>query len=148
LNPPAASLRSLVERQLEVASLSGEVLAVMHAIVERLLELPLADGASLSSCADGMARFEVALGADAPLLNRTCPISDTLGVECVRTGEVHVLRGSDGADMGLSLTENTGAIILTPVVYDGETRGILGVRSADPSAFGEDEIDTARLLAQ
>jgi two-component system cell cycle sensor histidine kinase/response regulator CckA len=142
------SLRTLVERQLEVASLSGEVHAVMQAIVERLLELPLADGASLSTCADDVAHFEVALGADAPLQDLTCPLGDTLGSECVRTGEVHVLRGSDGADMGRSLTTNTGAIILVPVVYDGETRGILGVRSADPDAFGKNETETARLLAQ
>jgi len=142
------SLRTLVERQLEVASLSGEVHAVMHTIVERLLELPLADGASISTCADGIAHFEVALGADGPLQDLTCPLADTLGSECVRTGEVHVLRGSDGADMGLSLTSNTGATILAPVVYDGETRGIVSVRSADPDAFGEAEVETARLLAQ
>jgi two-component system cell cycle sensor histidine kinase/response regulator CckA len=142
------SLRTLVERQLEVASLSGEVHAVMHAIVERLLELPLADGASLSTCADGIAHFEVALGEDEPLQDLTCPISDTLGSECVRTGELHVLRGADGADMGLSLTANAGAIMLAPVVYDGEARGIVGVRSADPTAFGDDDIETARLLAQ
>jgi two-component system cell cycle sensor histidine kinase/response regulator CckA len=142
------SLRSLVERQLEVASLSGEVHAVMHAIVERLLELPLADGASISTCVDGIAHFEVALGADAPLQDLTCPLDDTLGFECVRTGEVHLLRGSDGDDMNRSLTANTGAVLLAPVVYDGETRGIVGVRSADPEAFGEGDIETARLLAQ
>jgi PAS domain S-box-containing protein len=142
------SLRTLVERQLEVASLSGEVHAVMHAIVERMLELPLADGASLSTTADGVARFEVSLGADAPLQGLTCPIDETLGRECVRTGELHVLRGSDGADMARSLTPGAGAIVLTPIVYDGATRGILGVRSADPKAFGKDEIETMRLLAQ
>jgi PAS domain S-box-containing protein len=38
--------------------------------------------------------------------------------------------------------------VLAPVVYDGETRGIVGVRSADPAAFDEDDIETARLLAQ
>jgi PAS domain S-box-containing protein len=142
------SLRTLVERQLEVASLSGEVDAVMHAIVERMLELPLADGASLSTCAGGMAHFQVSLGADEPLLDMTCPLEETLGMECVRTGELHVLRGSDGADMERSLTAGAGAIVLLPLVYDGETRGILGVRSADPDAFGKEEIETARLLAQ
>ena len=142
------SLRALVERQLEVASLSGEVHAVTRAIVERLLELPLADGASLSTVAEGIAHFEVSLGTDAPLQDLTCPLDETLGMECVRTGELHVLRGSDGADMGRSLTANAGAIVLAPIVYDGETRGILGVRSADPDAFGKDEIETARLLAQ
>ncbi|MDX6449969.1 MAG: hypothetical protein QOH16_18 [Gaiellaceae bacterium] len=142
------SLRTLVERQLEVASLCGEVHAVMHAIVERLLELPLADGASISTCIDGIAHFDVALGADGPLQGLTCPLADTLGSECVRTGELHVLRGSDGADMKRSLTANAGAIVLAPIVYDGETHGIVGVRSADTAAFGENEIEAARLLAQ
>jgi PAS domain S-box-containing protein len=144
----APSLRTLVERQLEVASLSGEVHAVMHSIVERLLELPLADGASLSTCTEGVAHFEVSLGADGPLQGLTCPLADTLGAECVRTGELHVLRGSDGADMDLSLTPAAGAIVLAPIVYDGQTSGILGVRSADPDAFDKDDLETARLLAQ
>jgi PAS domain S-box-containing protein len=142
------TLRNMVERQLEVASLSGEVTGVMHGIVERLLELPLADGASISTCADGIARFDVALGADAPLLGVTCPIGDTLGAECARTGEAHVLRASDGADMERSLTAGAGAIILAPIVYDGEVRGIVSVRSKDSHAFGETEIETAQLLAQ
>ena len=79
----------------------------MHGIVERLLELRLADGASISTCAGGIAHFDVALGADEPLQGLTYPLDDTLGAECVRTGELHVLRGSEGADMGqnaLSLT--------------------------------------------
>ena len=142
------SLRKQVERQLEIASLSGEPGGVMNAIVERLLELPLADGASISTCHDGIAHFDVALGADAPLQDLNCPIEETLGGECVRTGELRVLRGSDGSEMGLSLTANAGAIILAPIIYDGEVRGIVGVRSAQPDAFGESEIETTQLHAQ
>ena len=142
------SLGELVERQLEVASLSGEVQSVMDGIVERLLELPDADGASLSTVEDGLAHFAVALGADAPLLGRTMPIEATLGVECAETGEVQVLRQATGADMARSLTEDTGAILLVPIVYDGATRGVLGVRSRLPDAFGAVEVETARLLAQ
>ena len=142
------SFGELVERQLEVASLSGEVQSVMHGIVERLLELPGADGASLSTVEDGHAHFTVALGADSPLRDRTTPLEDTLGAECVASGEVRVLRGSTGAEMGRSLTRDTGAIILAPVVYDGATRGVLGVRSRLPDAFGGLEVETTRLLAQ
>ena len=75
------TLRKLIERQLEVASLSGEVIGVMHGIVERLLELRLADGASISTCADGIAHFDVALGADEPLQGLTYPLDDTLGAD-------------------------------------------------------------------
>ena len=44
-----------LERQLEVASLSGEVQAVMRGIVEHLLRLEGADGASLSAVDNGHA---------------------------------------------------------------------------------------------
>ncbi len=142
------TLAELVERQLEVASLSGEVQSVMHGIVERLLELPHADGASLSTVVDGRAHFTVALGADSTLRNQTMPLEDTLGAECVASGEVRVLRGSTGAEMGRSLTADTGTIILAPIVYDGATRGVLGVRSGLPDAFGALEVETTRLLAQ
>ena len=142
------SLGELVERQLEVASLSGEVQGVMEGIVHALLELPHADGATLSTVEDGIAHFTVSLGADVPLQGQTRPLEETLGAECVETGEVQVLRGVTGSDMSRSLTENTGAIVLAPVVYDGATRGVLGVRSRLPDAFGEAEVETTRLLAQ
>ena len=97
------SLGEHVERQLEVASLSGEVHAVMQAIVERLLELPVADGASLSTVADELAHFAVSLGDDAPLRTGHADRRDPRS-RVRRTGELHVLRGTDGADMELSLT--------------------------------------------
>jgi two-component system cell cycle sensor histidine kinase/response regulator CckA len=139
------SLGKLVESQLEVASLSGEVLSVMTGIVERLLALPNADGATLSTLDDGVAHFTVGLGTDAVLEGRTMPLSDTLGGKCAESGEVQVLRGEGVAG---SLTEDTGAIILAPIVYDGATRGVLGVRSRLPDAFGERDVETTRLLAQ
>ena len=142
------SLAKLVERQLEVASLSGEVLSVMEGIVDALRELPHADGASLSTLEDGIAHFTVARGADAPLQGQTMPLTSTLAEECAATGEVQVLRASTGSDMATSLTEDTGAILLAPIVYDGATRGILGVRSQLPDAFGELDVETIRLLAQ
>ncbi len=139
------SLGELVESQLEVASLSGEVQSVMNGIVERLLDLRDADGASLSTVDEGVAHFTVALGADAPLAGRTMPLSETLGIGCAESGEVQVLRGPQTA---LSLTDDTAAIVLAPVVYDGATRGVLGVRSARPEAFSDLDVETTRLLAQ
>jgi PAS domain S-box-containing protein len=142
------SLGDLVERQLEVASLSGEVHGIMEGIVERLLELPDADGASLSTVEDGIAHFTVSLGADTPLQGLTLPLANTLGGDCAETGEVQVIRGATGVDLGQALTEDTGAILLVPIVYDGATRGILGCRSRRRDAFGELDVETTRLLAR
>jgi two-component system cell cycle sensor histidine kinase/response regulator CckA len=142
------SLGELVERQLAVASLSGEVQGVMEGIVARLLELSHADGASLSTVNDGIAHFTVSRGADQPLQGQTFAVEDTLAAACVQTGELQVLRGASGSDMSGSLTEEAGAIVLAPLVYDGATRGVLGVRSRRLDAFGENEVEAMRLLAQ
>ena len=142
------SLGELVERQLAVASLSGEVQDVMEGIVARLLELPHADGASLSTIKDGVARFAVSRGADLPLQGKTFAIEETLAATCAATGEVQVLRGASGSDLSGSLTVEAGAIVLAPIVYDGATRGVLGVRSRLLDAFGETEVEATRLLAQ
>jgi len=138
-------LSEALERQLEVASLSGEVVAVMHGLVDRLMELPGADGASLSEIDATHAYFNVSVGADEKLQGLRLPLEATLGEACVRSGDVVVLRREEAAE---SLTAGAGAIVLAPIEYDGACRGILGVRSADPEAFGAAEVEQVRLLAR
>jgi two-component system, cell cycle sensor histidine kinase and response regulator CckA len=135
-----------IERQLEVASLNGEVEAVMQGIVEHLMRLEGADGASLSTIEDGVAYFRVSMGADEPLGGRTIPLAETLGSHCAATGQVQVLRSS--STISESLTEGASVIVLVPVVYDGATRGILGVRSARPDAFTDEDVLATRMLAR
>ena len=119
----------------------------MQGIVDRLLELPGADGASLSTVDGELAYFRVASGADAALLHKTLPIDETLGVECLRRGGVTVLRATEGPEVQRCLTPGAGAIVLAPIDYDGETRGILGLRSPDPNAFDQASVETISLLA-
>jgi PAS domain S-box-containing protein len=137
-----------LERQLEVASLSGEVQAVMRGIVEHLMQIEGADGASLSAVENGYAYFKVSLGADAPLQGRIIPLHETLGGRCAKTGELEVVRAPDGDALDESLTAGAGVILLVPIFYDGATRGILGVRSDRRDAFTESDILTADMLAR
>jgi PAS domain S-box-containing protein len=137
-----------LERQLEVASLSGEVEAVMAGIVERLMELEGADGASLSTVEDARAFFVVCAGEDAALAGQEFALEDTLGVQCVETGELVVLRATDGPDVNRCLTPGASAILLAPIDYDGRTRGVLGVRSARPDAFTDAEVEAVQLLTR
>ena len=137
-----------LERQLQVASLSGEVQAVMRGIVEHMMRLEGADGASLSTVENGYAYFKVSLGADAPLQGRIVPLKSTLGARCAQTGELEVLRAPAEQMLGESLTDGAAVILLVPVFYDGATRGILGVRSNRRDAFTEADILTADMLAR
>jgi PAS domain S-box-containing protein len=142
------SVAEVVERQLEIASLSGEVVAVMHGIVDRLMELPAADGASLSTVEDGLARFVVTAGEDRVLQGLTLPLAETVGNECLRRGELIAIRASDGTAIARALTPGAGAAVLAPIDYDGSTHGILGVRSADGDAFEPWAVDAIRMLAR
>ena len=78
---------------------------------------------------------------------RRLPIDETLGVECLRRGGVTVLRATEGPEVQRCLTPGAGAIVLAPIDYDGETRGILGAAQPDPNAFDHASVETISLLA-
>jgi PAS domain S-box-containing protein len=134
-----------LDRHLEIASLSGEVRAVMAGIVDGLMEFEGVDGASLSTVDGDLAHFMVCAGADLPLEGQTMPLDETLGIECVHRSEVTVLRTTTGPEVSRCLTPGAGSIVLAPIEYDGAIRGILGVRSADTDAFDSHEVE---LIAQ
>jgi PAS domain S-box-containing protein len=136
------------ERQLEVASLSGETEAVMAGIVDRLLELEGADGASLSTIEEGRAHFKVSRGADAELADTSVPVDETLGWDLVQRREVAVLRADPDGEIEACQTRGAKAIILAPIAYDGTVRGILGVRSGDEQSFDAQDVEAVRLLAR
>jgi PAS domain S-box-containing protein len=138
--PVADTGTSALERHLEVASLSGEVRAVMTGIVDSLLKLAGVDGASLSTVDGDEAYFAVCGGVDKVLEGSTLPLEETLGKECLRRGEVTLLRATTGAEVARCLTPGAGSIVLAPIEYDGTIRGILGVRSADATAFDTHEV--------
>ena len=126
------------ERQLEVASLSGEVEAVMAGIVTRLMEFDGADGASLSTIDDESRTSRCAKGADAELRGKTLPLDrDARRRVPQATGRHGAPRGDRGRRSRAALTPGAGAIVLAPIEYDDAIRGILGVRSADADAFGK-----------
>jgi len=130
---------------LEVAALSGEVDAVMRGIVERLMLLPHADGASISTVDDGFAYFRVCAGEDLPLQGRTFRLEQTLGAMCVN-GELAVLRKTTGPEVDRCLTPGAASIALAPLEWDGQVRGVLGVRSSSLDAFDDAGVEAVRTL--
>jgi PAS domain S-box-containing protein len=135
-----------VRPELEVAALSGEVDAVMRGIVDRLMELPLADGASLSTIDEESAYFRVCAGADLPLQGRTFRLEETLGAVCLDTGDLTVLRRTTGPEVERCLTAGAASIVLAPIEWDGRVRGIVGVRSSSLEAFDDAGAEKIRML--
>jgi PAS domain S-box-containing protein len=138
---------SRLRPELEVAALSGEVDAVMRGIVDRLMMLPLADGACLSTIDEQFAYFRVCTGADLPLQGRTIPLPETLGAVCLEARDLTVLRQTTGPEVDRCLTPGAASIALAPLEWDGRVRGILGVRSTSVAAFDDAGVEEIRMLA-
>ena len=132
--------------ELEVAALSGEVEAVMRGIVDRLMLLPHADGASISTVDGELAYFGVCAGADRPLEGRTFRLDETLGATCVH-GDIALLRKTTGPEVDRCLTPGAASIVLAPLEWDGRVRGVLGVRSSSLEAFDDAGVEEVRMLA-
>ena len=130
----------------DIEVLSGEVEAVMRSIVERLLELPYVDGASLSTVEDGFANFIVGLGADAELQGRVIPLEETLGALCVERGGLVVLRKTTGPEVDRCLTAGAASILLAPIEWGGRAHGVVGARSPNVDAFDDATIEGVRML--
>jgi two-component system, cell cycle sensor histidine kinase and response regulator CckA len=137
---------STLRPELEVAALSGEVDAVMRGIVDRLMQMPFADGASISTVDDEFAYFGVCAGADQPLEGRTFRLEDTLGATCV-DGALVVLRRTTGPQVDRCLTPGAASIVLAPLTWEGRVRGVLGVRSSSLDAFDDAGVEEVRMLA-
>ena len=118
----------------------------MRGIVDRLMQLPLADGASLSAVDDESAHFGVCAGADQPLEGRTFPLDETLGATCIG-GELAVLRRTTGPEVDRCLTPGAASIVLAPLHWEGRVRGVLGVRSSSVDAFDDAGVEEIRMLA-
>jgi PAS domain S-box-containing protein len=132
--------------ELEVAALSGEVIAVMRGIVDRLMLLPHADGASISTVDGEFAYFSVCAGADRPLEGRTFRLEETLGASCL-DGDVALLRKTTGPEVDRCLTPGAASIALAPLEWDGRVRGVLGVRSSSLEAFDAAGVEEIRMFA-
>ncbi|HEY2326619.1 MAG TPA: GAF domain-containing protein [Gaiellaceae bacterium] len=136
------------ERARPLSSLGSDVAAVMLEIVEQLLELPGADGASLSEVTAEGFHFLVSRGTDRALQDTDHGLTDGLGALSLQIDEPVVLRADESGEISGSLTAEAGAILLAPIAYGGATRGVLSVRSADHNAFTEAEVAAFHLISK
>lgn len=131
-----------------LSSLGSDVNDVMREIVEQVLELPGADGASLTEVAGDRFHFLVSLGVDWLLEGTQHPLTEGLGALSLQIDGPVVMRAAPDDDVKDSLTAGAGAIILAPITYGHTTRGVLSVRSPDRDAFTDVDIASFGVLAR
>ncbi|HEX7083372.1 MAG TPA: PAS domain S-box protein [Gaiellaceae bacterium] len=146
-----AELSDLVERQLEIASLTGEIDAVMRAIVEGAREALGGDGAALTVQRGNELVFTVAVGSSAPLEGSSILIDDSLGGRCFlerRTLVVDDLYTEPTAEPVHTSQLQGGSMVLSPLVHGERALGVLSVHARGVGAFTEDAASTTALMAR
>ncbi|HEX5450315.1 MAG TPA: GAF domain-containing protein [Gaiellaceae bacterium] len=131
-----------------LSTLGSDVNDMMREIVEQVLELPGADGASLTEVDGDHFHFLVSLGIDRLLEGTEHPLTEGLGAVSLQIDEPLVIRADPDDDVKDSMTAGAGAIILAPITYGGATRGVLSVRSPDRNAFTDVDVATFGVLAR
>jgi PAS domain S-box-containing protein len=144
-------LSELVERQLEIASLTGETGSVMAAIVEGARVALEGDGAALTVPEGSRLVFTVAVGSSSPLAGSSIPIDASVGGRCLterRTLVIDDLCAEETAQAAQTAWLGGGSIVLAPLVHGDRALGVLSVHARAQSAFGDDAAAAMGLLAR
>jgi PAS domain S-box-containing protein len=144
-------LSELVERQLEIASLTGETDSVMAAIVDGARLALDGDGAALTVPEGSRLVFTVAVGSSAPLAGSSISIDASVGGRCFterRTLVIDDLHAEETAEAAQTAWLGGGSIVLAPLVHGDRTLGVLSVHARQQAAFGDEAAARMGLMAR
>ncbi|MDN5697049.1 MAG: PAS domain S-box protein [Rubrobacter sp.] len=142
-------LLSIVAIQQEIATAKLVLGAVMELVAERMPALAGADGAAVELVEGDELVYRAASGMLASHLGMRLKIDASISGLSIRTGQL--LRSDDTeADerVDREVCKKIGArsMIVVPLDHDRATVGVLKVSSAQPGAFGEEEVYTLQLM--
>jgi two-component system cell cycle sensor histidine kinase/response regulator CckA len=144
-------LVDVVERQLEIATLSGDAESMMQAIVARVREATGADVAMLALLDGDELVLRVTTPAEGmPPVGARLPIAATLVGICVATGEPQLtddLAADAAAGRAAASTFSAGSLAFTPLTWNGVVRGVLGAYSKHEHAFAATHVEMMQMMA-
>jgi PAS domain S-box-containing protein len=146
----AARLAAIVETQSAIASADLDLDRIRHIAVTEVLKLTGADGAVIEAIREDEILYQTAAGSLAPHVGTLFDIEGSLSGLCIR--EKKVLRSDDVESdprVNHEITGVTGtrAIIVVPLLLEGEAVGVLKVVSMRPNTFSDLDCYTLQLLA-
>jgi diguanylate cyclase (GGDEF)-like protein len=150
-NTSSEHLRAIIQTQTEIAASDLDLDSVMHLIASRGQELTGAR-AGVIELADGDEMvYRVTTGEATPFMGVRMKASSSLSGLCVAEG--WVLRSDDTSadprvDAEACRRVNARSMLCVPLVYRGETAGVLKVYSPEPHSFSDGDVETLELLSE
>jgi CHASE3 domain sensor protein/putative methionine-R-sulfoxide reductase with GAF domain len=143
-------LRAIIAAQADIAGAEMQPDVLLNLVAERAQALTGATGAVIELVEDQEMVFRAASGTVGPSLGLRLQMAGSLSGLSVRTGETLYCEDTSAderVDVEACRRMGAGSMVVTPLVYDGQTIGVLKVLSPEPRAFSPRDIDTLQLAA-
>ncbi|HEY0481793.1 MAG TPA: sensor domain-containing diguanylate cyclase [Kofleriaceae bacterium] len=153
--PGQPRLLAIIELQNAIAAAAMTAEEVMHIAAERAASLLSAAAAVVALAEGDEIVYRAVVGAEPPLLaaeaGRRVPRAHSLAGRCV--AERRALRIDDAATEPEAAAElcasgTAASLAYVPLLYGETAVGALGVVARGTSAFGDEDVETLRVLAQ
>ena len=144
--------RALLDTQLAVNGLDGDLDAVFAVLVVGVMTaLPQAEGGTIELIDGPELVYHAPRGSIADYGGLRIPIRGSLAGRSVLTGRpllfADVRTEGDGAAQDLLARLGVRSCLVVPIARSGQVMGVLKLQSGRPGAFGEDDLQVARLFA-
>ena len=145
----ARALDRILRTQRAIATTEPDLEQVMATVVAEAIELTKADGAVVEIPDGDEMVYRAVAGSAGSFLGFRLPAEDSISGLCVETGNTFVVTDSEtDARVDAEACREIGAraMVVVPLVHDGQTAGVLKVFSSVPGAVGADEARVLGLL--
>lgn len=143
-------LADVVAAQEAVAKADMALDGVLDELVVRTQHLTGADGVGIELAQGDALVYRAGVGSAGDEVGRSRTLSGSLSGHAYSEGELLVsdeTRGDGRVDAEACERTGTRSIVVAPLCYHGETFGVIKLLGTRPSAFGEREVHTVRLMA-
>lgn len=150
-SPSAQVLASIITAQAEMAAAMPDSEAIMRLVTQHAMALTGATGASISIRDGDEVYLPVNEGFTSRWEGARFPLASTLSGQCLLTGEQFYLPNLDFASpeaSEIARSSHVRTFLAVPLRHEDRVVAALCVASAEPHAFGENEILVVQLLAR
>ncbi len=140
----------MIEFQNEIARTRLDLRAVMQRVAERAEALTAAAGAVVELAEAEDMVYRAATGTAAEHIGLRLRRATSLSGMCVALNEVlccHDTENDSRVDRDACRRVGVGSMICVPLVHDGIAVGVLKVMAPSPNSFGDEDVETLRLLS-
>jgi signal transduction histidine kinase len=144
-----ARFKGLIDLQERIRAGSGDLQAIMEAVVAEYSVMPQSNGIVVELRDADQVYYAAASGTSDALVGLRLPLNASLSGMCILTGRPLYCEDSETdsrVNRAACRRVNLRSMVVVPIPHRGQTVGVLKYYAADPAAFTDEDMMLAHLL--